>query len=187
MELESQKSTWNSSLWDSSSFIKDYCPTRFLHFPKFLLLHHLQSVLLLGFFFILRLISLRPLLFDFQSIRAMTSQVQTESVHNFIIKVGFFFFWDAFLSFFFLFFLVFEKNFTWVYDVLGFFFFALLGFYWVSLLCSAGFLLLLRSFSPLYGTWVLQTWFPRSFFLPYRNWIRVLRTWFSSLISTLYV
>ena len=102
------------------------------------------------------------------------------------LRLGFFFL-RCFSFFFSLFFLVFEKNFTWVYDVLGFFFFALLGFYWVSLLCSAGFLLLLRSFSPLYGTWVLQTWFPRSFFLPYRNWIRVLRTWFSSLISTLYV
>ena len=41
---------------------------------------------------------------DFQSIRAMTSQVQTESVHNFIIKVGFFFFEMLFFLFFSLFF-----------------------------------------------------------------------------------
>ena len=32
----------------------------------------------------------RPLLFDFRSARAMASQSQTESVHNFIVKVGFF-------------------------------------------------------------------------------------------------
>ena len=91
-----KKSTWNSSLKNQRGF---------LHFPKFLLLLHLQSVLLLlGFFFILRPISSRPLLFDFQSIRAMTSQVQTESVHNFIIKVGFFFFEMLFFLFFSLFF-----------------------------------------------------------------------------------
>ena len=100
-----KKSTWNSSLWDSSSFIKNYRPTGFLYFPEFLLPLHLQSVLLLlGFFFILRPISSRPLLFDFQLIRATTSQVQTESVHNFIIKVGFFFFEMLFFLFFSLFF-----------------------------------------------------------------------------------
>ena len=50
----------------------------------------------------------RPLLFDFRSVRAMASQSQTESVHNFIVKVGFFgffffplsTFWRCFSCFF---------------------------------------------------------------------------------------
>ena len=141
-----KKCTWNSSLWNSNSFIKNYRPTGFLHFPRFLLL--LRSILLLlGFFFILGPISSRPLLFDFQSIRATTSQVQTESVHNFIVKVGFFFL-RCFSFFFSFFFFGFRKKFhvgLWCFGFL--------------LFCSTGFLLL--GISSLF-CWVSS---PSSFFL----------------------
>ena len=98
----------------------------FLHLPGFLLLHLHSVLLLLGFIFVLFS------LFNFRLVRATTSQSQTDSVHNFIVKVGFFFFLDiAFLVFFFL---VFEKNFMF-FALLGFFFFVLLiFFYGVSLL-----------------------------------------------------
>ena len=98
----------------------------FLHLPGFLLLHLHSVLLLLGFIFVLFS------LFNFRLVRATASQSQTDSVHNFIVKVGFFFFLDiAFLVFFFL---VFEKNFMF-FALLGFFFFVLLiFFYGVSLL-----------------------------------------------------
>ena len=54
-----------------------------------------------GFIFVLFL------LFDFRLVRATASQSQTDSIHNFIVKVGFYFFFlgDAFSCFFFFFFL----------------------------------------------------------------------------------
>ena len=98
----------------------------FLHLPGFLLLHLHSVLLLLGFIFVLFS------LFNFRLVRATASQSQIDSVHNFIVKVGFFFFlYIAFLVFFFL---VFEKNFMF-FALLGFFFFVLLiFFYGVSLL-----------------------------------------------------
>ena len=91
----------------------------------FLLLPHFRYVLLLlGFIFVLFL------LFDFRLVQAMTSQSQTDSVHNFIVKVGvFFFFWEML----FLFFFWFLKKIS-----CGFLLFVLL-----DLQCSTGFLLLL--------------------------------------------
>ena len=68
----------------------------FLHLPGFLLLHLHSVLLLLGFIFILFS------LFNFRLVRATASQSQIDSVHNFIVKVGFFFFFGhAFLVFFF--------------------------------------------------------------------------------------
>ena len=98
----------------------------FLHLPGFLLLHLHSVLLLLGFIFILFS------LFNFRLVRATASQSQIDSVHNFIVKVGFFFFfWTCFSCFFFL---VFEKNFMF-FALLDFFFFVLLiFFYGISLL-----------------------------------------------------
>ena len=154
---------------DLSSFIKKYRSTGFLC-SEFLLLHLRYVLLLMGFFFVSRPIYWRPLLFDFWSVWATTSQSQTKSILNSIVKV--FFFW--------------KKHFMWVCDVLGFFFFVLLVFfYWVSLFCSVGFLLLIRSSYPLCGTQVLQTRFPCGFFLSHQIWTWVRKTRFLSLISTL--
>ena len=113
----------------------------------FLLLHLHFVLLLLGFFFILGSIYLRPLLFDFQSIWATTRQSQAESVHNFIIKVGFFFLWRCFSWFlfyflfcfvFFFFFWFLKKNHVGLWRS-GFLLLCSVG---LLLLCSTGFLLL---------------------------------------------
>ena len=106
-------------------------------------------------------------MFDFQSIWATTRQSQAESVHNFIIKVGFFFslemlflvfilFFVLFLFFFF--FLIFEKKSCgfvtfWVSSSLLCWVASSL-FYWFSSTRFIFFVLLgflLRSSSPLYG------------------------------------
>ena len=89
----------------------------FLHLPGFLLLHLHSVLLLLGFIFILFS------LFNFRLVRATASQSQIDSVHNFIVKVGFFFFF-----------------FFWKKIPCGFvMFWVSSSLLWVYLICSAGF------------------------------------------------
>ena len=120
----------------------------FLHLPGFLLLHLHSVLLLLGFIFILFS------LFNFRLVRATASQSQIDSVHNFIVKVGFFFFfWTCFSCFFFF-------GFWKKFHVLCF-----AGF---LLLCSTNFLL--RHFSSFCSTGFLQR--SAGFFLLLRYCLR---------------
>ena len=131
------------SLLDRSS-----CRPIILRFG-FLLLLHLHFVLLLLFF-----IFVLFLLFHFWLVQAMASQSQTDSVHNFIVKVGFFFFfWTCFSCFFFF-------GFWKKFHVLCF-----AGF---LLLCSTNFLL--RHFSSFCSTGFLQRF--AGFFLLLRYCLR---------------